>query len=142
MAEATTSLEQGTSAEELAYLLLEEARLRCEALIHEADEGWEEVPGINLTAIYGDLGMAGYHASARLDPTRRQQLLVQAHLRCERGVGSATGSVHALADVTSAATRSVERALAITGLLDHMHLAHVHVMTASEALEAAFVLQG
>ena len=39
------------------------------------------------------------------------------------------------------ATRMVERALAATGLLDHMHLAYIHVMSACDALYALFAVQ-
>lgn len=132
--------EKGTSSEELAYMLLEEARLRCQALLDDSaqDEFSPRVDGIALDGLYGDLGIAGYYASARLESARRRQLLAQAHARAERGE---PGSVRALADVTAAATRTVERALTITGLLDHMHLAHIHVMSACEALDAMFAMQ-
>jgi hypothetical protein len=91
-----------------------------------------------MNGLYGDLGTAGYYASTRLEPARRRQLLAQARSRSDRGDAT---SVRALADVTAAATRTVERALTITGLLDHMHLAHIHVMSACEALDAMFALQ-
>ena len=139
----TQMLEQGTSSEELAYMLLEEARLRCRFLLENSYEAETEPDpdGLSLHGLYGDLGIAGYYASARLEPARRKQLLAQAHARCERGANGTTGSVRALAEVTAAATRTVERALTVTGLLDHMHLAHIHVMSACEALDAMFVLQ-
>lgn len=134
-------LEQGTSSEELAYMLLEEARLRCKLLLDDNHEVEVDRDSVSLNGLYGDLGIAGYYASARLEPGRRKQLLAQAHQRCERGVGGTASSARALADVTAAATRTVERALTVTGLLDHMHLAHIHVMSACEALEAMFALQ-
>ena len=129
----------GTSSEELAYMLLEEARLRC-GLLLDGGHGRVDPDGLSLSGLYGDLGVAGYYASARLEPDRRRQLLAQAHSRCDRGAGGMTPS-RALADVTAAATRTVERALTVTGLLDHMHLAHIHVMSACEALDAMFALQ-
>jgi hypothetical protein len=49
--------------------------------------------------------------------------------------------VRELTDVTAAATRSIERALTLTGLLDHINLAHVHVLSACETLDALFALQ-
>lgn len=146
MADTQTSLQHGTSSEELAYMLLEEARLRCEALLDDAalldDDygGRVDLDGLSLSGLYGDLGIAGYYASARLEPARRKQLLAQAHARCNRCSGSSAASVRALSDVTAAATRTVERALTVSGLLDHMHLAHIHVMSASEALDAVFAL--
>lgn len=145
MTETQTSADVSTSSEELAYLLLEEARLRCKALLDEEAETHEDPDSLTLGGLYGDLGIAGYYASARLEPERRRQLLTQA--RARSGVRAAdrasdsTDSVRALADVTAAATRTVERALTITGLLDHMHLAHIHVMSACETLDAMFALQ-
>jgi len=137
----TQTLQQGTSAEELAYMLLEEARLRCKSLLADSHQTESDPDGLSMSGLYGDLGIAGYYASARLAPDRRKQLLAQAHTRCDRGTGGLTGSAQALADVTAAATRTVERALTVTGLLDHMHLAHIHVMSACEVLDSMFALQ-
>ncbi|MGH2871919.1 MAG: hypothetical protein ACRDL5_05605 [Solirubrobacteraceae bacterium] len=132
-------VQKSTSSEELAYMLLEEARLRCPPLLDDGDESHLDLDGLSLHGLYSDLGTAGYYASARLDPARRRQLLAQAHARSERhGVGER--SLHALADVTAAATRMVERALTVTRPLDHMHLAHIYVMSASEALDAMSAL--
>ena len=138
MAETQTLVDKSTSSEELAYMLLEEARLRCWALLEESHDSYIDPDGLSMNGLYGDLGIAGYYASARLEPARRRQLLAQAHARSDHGDAT---SVRALADVTAAAHRTVERALAITGLLDHMHLAHIHVMSACEALDAMFALQ-
>ena len=138
MAETQTVDEKGTSSEELAYMLLEEARLRCRALLDGHDDSYLDPDGLSLNGLYGDLGIAGYYASARLEPARRRQLLAQAHARADRGDVT---SVRSLAEVTAAATRTVERALTITGLLDHMHLAHIHVMSACESLDAMFAMQ-
>ncbi len=134
-------LEYNTSSDELAYMLLEEARLRCQLLLDDIEEACVEPGGLSLSGLYGDIGIAGYYASARFDPARRKELLAQAYARCERGVGGTASSVAALAEVTAAATRTVEHALTVTGLHDHMHLAHIHVMSACEALDAMFVLQ-
>jgi hypothetical protein len=138
MAETQTLFEQSTSSEELAYMLLEEARLRCQAFIDDSHDAYIDPDGLSMSGLYGDLGIAGYYASARLDPARRRQLHAQARARSDRDDST---SVRALADVTAAATRSVERALTITGLLDHMHLAQIHVMSACDALDAMFALQ-
>jgi hypothetical protein len=123
-------------------MLLEEARLRCKALLDEEHDAADEPEaGARIAGdLYGDLGTAGYHASARLEPARRRQLLSHAHARVARTEATET-SVRQLADVTAAATRSVERALTITGLLEHMHLAHLHVMSACETLDTMFALQ-
>ena len=140
MTEIQTRLQHGTSAEELAYMLLEEARLRCKSLLDESSKTDADPDGLSMNGLYGDLGIAGYYASARLEPARRKQLLAQARARCERGSTETAGSAQELADVTAAATRTVKRALTVNGVLDHMHLAHIHVMSACEALESLFAL--
>jgi hypothetical protein len=142
MTETQTSFDEGTRSEELAYMLLEEARLRCQSLLAEerasSDTAGSMLP---VAKLYGELGIAGYYASARLEPGRRRELLALAHTRSRKQEGPDGGFVRELTDVTAAATRSVERALALTGLLDHIHLAHVHVMSACDALDALFALQ-
>ena len=141
MAETPLQVEMSTSSEELAYMLLEEARLRCKSLLDDSGEFCVDPDGLSLNGLYGDLGIAGYYASARLEPARRRQLLAQAHSRSGRGSSGSSSAVHALSEVTAAATRTVERGLAVTGLLDHMHLAHIHVMSACEALDAMYAMQ-
>jgi hypothetical protein len=136
-----TSFDASTSAEELAYMLLEEARLQCRLLLGDEHDVDGDAEALTLNGLYGDLGIAGYYASARLEPDRRRQLLEHARARCARAVDASELSVRGLTDVTAAATRSVERALTITGLLDHMHVAHIHVMSACETLDAMFALQ-
>ena len=121
-------------------MLLEEARLRCRSLLDHGDDSRVDLDGLSLNGLHGDLGTAGYYASARLDALRCRQLLAQARARSQRR-GSGEGPVRALVDVTGAATRTVERALAATGLLDHMHLAYIHVMSACDALYALFAVQ-
>ncbi len=84
------TIEQGTSSEELAYMLLEEARLRCESLVEDRSEADPDPDCLSMTGLYGDIGIAGYYASARLDPARRKVLLAQAHARCHCGGGTAS----------------------------------------------------
>lgn len=138
MADMQVPAEKSTSSEELAYMLLEEARIRCQAFIDDSHYSYIDPDGLSMNGLYGDLGIAGYYVSARLEPGRRRQLLAQARARAERDDAI---SVRALADVTAAATRTVERGLAITGLLDHMHLAHIHVLSACDAIDAMFAFQ-
>ena len=141
IAETQQTIEQGTSSEELAYMLLEEARLRCELLVDDSSEADLDPDCLSLTGLYGDIGLAGYYASARLEPARRKVLLAQAHARCQRGVGGTASSVRVLAEATAAAARTVECALTVTEPLDHMHLAHIHLMSACEVLDTMFALQ-
>jgi len=142
--ETQTSFEEATSSEELAYMLLEEARLRCKSLLEDERGSSDDMGRLTGDRLYGELGIAGYYVSARLEPDRRRELLAKARARSPGSPGhddTDRGSVRELVDVTAAATRSVERALALTGLLDHVHLAHVHVMSACETLDALFALQ-
>jgi hypothetical protein len=132
--------DEGTSSEELAYILLEEARLRCKSLLEEEQATSDDTGTLTVDRLYGQLGIAGYYASARLEPDRRRELLALAHTRSRRDDAD-SGAVRQLTRVTAAATRSVESALALTGLLDHIHLAHVHVMSACETLDALFALR-
>ena len=144
MSETQIQANISTSSEELAYLLLEEARLRCKSMIDDERDQLDDSDSLTLSGLYGDLGIAGYYASARVEPRRRRELLAQARARsCTQSAeyGEPVDSVRALAEVTAAATRTVERALTITGLLDHMHLAHIHVMSACETLDAMYALQ-
>ena len=132
------------NSEELAYVLLEEARLRCRALLEEERDSSDDSGLVTIEDLYCDLGIAGYYVSARLEPNRRRELLAHARARSRlrNDPNHPSGEpVLELTDVTAAATRSVERALAVTGLLDHIHLAHVHVMSACETLDALFALQ-
>jgi hypothetical protein len=137
MTETQTLFDEGTSSEELAYMLLEEARLRCKSLLEEERASSDDAGALTVDRLYGELGIAGYYASARLEPDRRRELLALAHTRSRRQEDPDSGSVRQLTDVTAAATRSVERALALTGLLVHIHLAYVHVMSACETLDCA-----
>jgi hypothetical protein len=132
-------IDPGTSSEELAYMLLEKARLSCGGLMTHAAEEGHDLSTDAFREIYANLGMAGYYASARLEPDHRSRLLERARSRAARDEPISAG---ALADATASATRGVERALTVTGLLDHLHLAHVHVMAACEALETTFAVRG
>lgn len=65
--------------EALAYVLLEEARLVCERLRHEA--GSHEELDLVLEA-HADVGLAGYMASDRMEPPLRTALLGLVRERC------------------------------------------------------------
>jgi hypothetical protein len=69
---AITSEECERADEALAYVLLEEARLVCDRLRHEA--GSHEELDVILEA-HGDVGLAGYTVSDRMDPPLRHALL-------------------------------------------------------------------
>lgn len=131
--------------EEIAYVLLEEARLRCLPLLGDERDCEPDLDRLSLNGLYRDLGIAGYYASSHLEPPRRRQLLAEAHRRSEPRSDSfddagLDDTVRALVDVIADATRAVEHALARTGLSDHMHLSHIHVLSACEALDAILAL--
>src|SRR5690242_19333533 len=65
----------GLECDELDYLLLEAARLQCEALI-TSDAADVSRSALRLT--HRELSYAGYVASAAIEPDRRHALLVSA----------------------------------------------------------------
>jgi hypothetical protein len=69
---AMTSEEAERADEALAYVLLEEARLVCERL--RLESGSHEELDLLLEA-HGDVGMAGYTVSERMEPPLRHALL-------------------------------------------------------------------
>jgi hypothetical protein len=110
-----------------AYVLLEEARLRCERVL--------EVVGDAplLGQLHRELGLAGFFASSCVPPDKRRESRDRAHDRC--------GSEAALGDDERALGRLVERAQKVveSGLTapvptDYMHLAHIHVLQARDLL--------
>ncbi len=47
----TQMLEYNTSSEELAYMLIEEARLRCRLLLDDIEEAGADPDGLNLSGL-------------------------------------------------------------------------------------------
>ena len=84
LAAVALSTEESERADEaLSYVLLEEARLVCERLRHEA--GSHEELDL-LLEVHGDVGMAGFTVSERMEPPLRHALL---GLVRERGIAEA-----------------------------------------------------
>ena len=114
--------------DEHVYTLLEEARLRCEELAARARAGSARN---SLFEIHRELGMAGWHAGSELDCDRRLALLAGAH---QRSVTAAMlhppGTPHALAAVAIIA----DDALSDLAQADHMHVAHLHLLSAMALL--------
>jgi hypothetical protein len=119
-------------ADEHAYMLLEQARLRCE---HFRDGVGTVDERVALERIHRELGMAGRSASAELDPARRRQLLAEAH-RHAITPRLHSRHAHALAAVVIGGEDAVVAALARDADNDHMHLAHLHLICALEQLAA------
>jgi hypothetical protein len=121
---------QAREGDERAYVLLEEARLRCERLGLEARTDAER---ISMELIHKELGMAGWLASSEIDSGRRLELLATAHDRSTETMLQPPKN-HALAGVASSAEDAVAEGLAGSGQSDHMHLAHLHLLRALELL--------
>jgi hypothetical protein len=110
------------------YVLLEEARLRCEALRAGArtDERRRE-----LRRLHRDLGLSGLYASTFIPTETRRALLSRVHARCDRlGRGSARG----LQRTVRRAARALSRAVAKDGPAEHLELARLHLLRATEFL--------
>ncbi len=115
-----------------AYLLVEEARLRCERLRGQADRGTGQA---KLERLHRELGLAGLCASSNLPRPLRLALLGTAHERCARPAPDATDPLEALASSIRTSERAVRRGAGAPGLSDHLHLAHVHLLRGQELLE-------
>jgi hypothetical protein len=116
-------------AEELAYMLLEEARLRIESL---ADRYRGSV---RFRRAHQYLGLAGYHCSAELTPAQRLWQLALAH---ERATAAADDSLDTAVNVAVRAIAAVEDALVATGLAGHMQQTLVDAITACECFDALY----
>jgi hypothetical protein len=115
------------SQESRAYVLVEEARLRCERV--EGDALLRQ-----FRRIHREIGMAGLFASAELPSVSRQVLLEVARLRSEAPVAGALDAVSALEITFGRACAAVEDCLAGPGPVDHIHLAHIHALAATQRL--------
>jgi hypothetical protein len=119
-------------------VLLEEARLRCERL--RADAG-SDTERYSLNAIHKHLGMSGWAASSALDPPRRQALLARAQKQSGKG-GTRTTAEHALVEVVIDAEDVVTDGLGCAEEIDHLHLAHVHLLHAMDLLHTHLFASG
>lgn len=125
---AVTMLASIAAREAAAYALLEEARLRCE---YVGEREGEPEPREELRAVHKELGLAGFFAGANLAGSTRREALALAHARCQ---GAAPDDDRALEPLLVRARSAVEQSLIVSALSDHMHLAHVHAVSAQELL--------
>jgi hypothetical protein len=108
-----------------AYLLLEEARLRCERFENGPLQS-------ELRLIHREIGMAGLFASSEIPSSLRHALLDAARLYDESPI---PGDPVAVLEVAlGRACTAVERCLTARAPADHMHLAHVHALGAIDVL--------
>ncbi|HTW13324.1 MAG TPA: hypothetical protein VME01_11305 [Solirubrobacteraceae bacterium] len=134
-ASAPTIWSEVTFAEELAYTLLEEARLRCERLIAGDFD-------VNLMRrLHREVGFAGYCAGERLVAYDRRMLLELAreHAEDQREIDD---ELSIMVGVIAAGSHAVTRALSATANSEHVQQANVHLTAACELLEAECVMTG
>ena len=130
--EAPVNAESLETRDARAYVLLEEARLRCERLRAGAATAGSRKA---FDCLHQELGLAGFSASSNLRAQVRHALLADAHKRCGKRVMAAVDDLDALALVVVDAKRAVGRGLVTPGLSDHMQLAQVHLLHGQELLE-------
>jgi len=128
----TTSEIAELTGEEHAYVLVEQARLRCERFHRMVGT---DADRLALEQIHRELGMAGMSISSSLDPVRRLSLLAAAHWQATNPTLHARHA-HALAAVVIEGEDAVVAALTRDTGSDHMHLAHLHLLCAMEQLGA------
>ncbi len=122
-----------SDAELSAFTLLEKARLRCERLV--GDGGVQAALG----AIHRDIGLAGYQVSAEFRPALRLQRLALARSKLESSPDRVPWiPLQTLfVDVISACD-AIADALSFSSS-DHLHLAHLHAMSAAQGLNVQIV---
>jgi hypothetical protein len=113
------------------YVLVEEARLRCEALRARART---EERRRALRRLHRDLGLSGLYASANIPSETRRAVLSRVHTRCDHVVRGRVGSVRGLARTVRRAGRALTRAVAKDGPAEHLELAQLHLLRAMEFL--------
>jgi hypothetical protein len=113
--------------ESRAYLLIEELRLRCERLDGTASDGW-------LTDLHREVGLAGLSASSRIPGWSRKVLLEAARTRSEPPMRGAPDADTELEIALGRARTAVELCLSLTEPVDHMHMAHGHLLVAMDLL--------
>jgi hypothetical protein len=117
------------------YVWLEEARLRCEELQSRATTALQRQA---LHRVHRELGLAGLFASSNMPTHVRHALLTIARQRCIGPLSQAAEEVEGLEVVMLRARDAVEYAAVVSGLSDHMHLAHVHLLRGQELVQEQF----
>ncbi len=113
------------------YVLIEEARLRCESLA--ATAGTEQRRR-ELRRLHRDLGLSGLYASTNIPPETRRTLLSRVHSRCDHLGRRRLASTRGLQRTVRRAVRVLRHAVVKDGPADHLELAHLHLLRAMEFL--------
>jgi hypothetical protein len=115
-----------------AYVLVEEARLRCERICAASPRTRQSSL---LAALHRELGLAGYHCSEDLDATNRQLLLEQARQRATAKDAHATDEITLLVSITASARRALADHRDDDESAARMHVALMHLLCAAELLD-------
>ena len=111
------------------YILVEEARLRCEVL-HAAAA--VDAHRRELRRLHRDVGLAGLYISTTMPSELRRRLLARVHARHDRLSGHRAGAARGLHRVLKRATRELSRTIASGGAPEHRELAQLHLLRATE----------
>jgi hypothetical protein len=117
----------------VAYILIETARLRCEALAHQFGDA--EL----LHHAHRNIGLAGYHASNHFEAELRERSLDEAHCRC--GLASPSNQQQALTAVLDDVLTACDAFsyIAAHGGDPEIQAARDYARTAAERLDLALV---
>lgn len=118
--------------DERAYLLLEEARLRCEALRDGASSDGERR---RLASLHRELGLAGFLVSSDIPPRRRRALLELARAQSAGPAWEPSDPAHTLVALTLRAQAAIEQGAMSPAQIAHMERAWVYLRRAQEWLE-------
>jgi hypothetical protein len=118
------------AATEQGYLLLEEARLRCEQLAGNMGSASDRNA---LTAIHKQLGLAGWIVSSDLEPDCRMTLLTRAQRRSIEPLSYPTAELD-LVEIVVIAEDAVTAGLADSEETEPLYLARVHLLRAMDLL--------
>ena len=116
------------------YMVLEEARLRCEVLQAVAAAHAQRR---ELRRLHRDVGLAGLHISATMPSELRRRLLAHVHARHDRLSANQAGAARGLHRVLRRASRELTRAIARGGAAEHRELAQLHLVRATELVGSA-----
>jgi hypothetical protein len=115
-----------------AYVLVEEARLRCERIRAARPPTHQRSL---LAALHRELGLAGYQCSEDLDATNRHLLLEQARQRATDKDAHATDDLTLLVSITASARRALADHRGDDNSAARMHVALMHLLCAGELLD-------
>ena len=115
-----------------AYVLIEEARVRCERIRSASPATGRRSL---LVTLHRELGLAGYWCCEDIDAASRQLLLEQARRRAAEPDSHAPDELVLLVQITAAARRAIGDPPSEGDSLARMHVALMHLLCAIQSLE-------